>query len=93
VTGLEASFKNETRMSALWIKICPEYVVVSDIAVKMLLPFPSTYLCEAEFSVFTSLKTKHRDRLDIRASLRVVLSNTEPHLDKLCSRKQAQRSH
>jgi hypothetical protein len=48
--GLEASFKNETSLSAFWTKIRPEYVEVSDIAIKVLLPFPSAYLCEAGFS-------------------------------------------
>jgi hypothetical protein len=61
--GLRASFKNETSLSAFWIKIGPKYVEVSDIAVKMLLLFPSTYLCETGFSALTSLKTKHRNRL------------------------------
>jgi hypothetical protein len=91
--GLEASFKNATSLSAFWINIRPEYVEVSDIAIKVLLLFSYTYLCEEGFLALTSLKTKHQNTLDVRASLCVALSNTEPHLDKLCSMKQAPRSH
>jgi hypothetical protein len=79
--GLEASFKNVTSLYAFWIKIRPEYVEVSDIAINVLLPFPSNYLCEAGFSALTSLETKHRNRLDVGASLRVALSNIESRLD------------
>jgi hypothetical protein len=91
--GTRSFLKNETSLSAFWIKIRPEYVEVSDIAVKVLLLFPSTYLYDAGFSALTSLKTKHRIKPDVRASLRVALSNIQPRLDKLFSRKQAQRSH
>jgi hypothetical protein len=87
--GLEASFKNERSLSTFWIKIRAEYVEVSGIANKVMLLSPSTYLCETGFSALTSLKTKRRNRLDVRASLLAALSNIEPRLDKLCSRKQA----
>jgi hypothetical protein len=87
--GIDASIKNETNLSAFWIKIRPEYVEVSDIAVKMLLPLPSACLCEAGCSALTSLKTEQGNRLNVRGSLRVALSNIEPRLDTLCLRKQA----
>jgi hypothetical protein len=57
--GLQASFKTETSLSALWIEITPEYVEVSDFGTEVLLLFPSAYLHEAEFLDMTSLKIRH----------------------------------
>ena len=40
------------------------YPLVSDTALKLLMPFPSTCLCEASFSSMLVIKTKARNRLD-----------------------------
>ena len=58
-------------------------------AIKTLLPFPSTYLCEVDFSTMTYLKGKCKNALHIHAPLRVALSSIEPQLDKLIEKKQA----
>ena len=52
-------------------------------AIKTLLLFPSTYLCEAGFSTMTYFKGKRRNRRYIHAPLRVALSSIVPQLDKL----------
>ena len=62
-------------------------------AIKTLLPFPSTYLCEAGFLTMTYLKGKRRNALDIHAPLRVALFSIDPLLDKLIEKKQAHSSH
>ncbi len=66
--------------------------ISSDAAVKLLLPFASTYPCEAGFSKLT-LKTKYRNRLQVEDDLRLALSNIETRIVLLCKRKQAQVSH
>ncbi|GFT57610.1 hypothetical protein TNCV_3741901 [Trichonephila clavipes] len=43
-------------------------------ALKSLLPFPTTYLCETGFSAVTATKSKQRNKLDISNTLRVSLS-------------------
>ena len=48
---------------------------------------------EAGFSVLVSIKTKYRNRLNIKSPLRLPLSDIEPRLEKLVSAKQAQKSH
>uniref|UniRef100_A0A8C9RPX8 Zinc finger BED domain-containing protein 5-like n=1 Tax=Scleropages formosus TaxID=113540 RepID=A0A8C9RPX8_SCLFO len=65
----------------------------SDAAIKLLLPFTSTYLCEARFSKFTALKTKYRNRLQVEDDLRLALSNIEPRIVLLCKKKRVQVSH
>ena len=57
-----------------WIKVLPEYPDLSIKALKTLLPFPTSYLCESGFSVMAATKTKLRNRLDVRDTLRVSLS-------------------
>ena len=58
-------------------------------AIETLLPFPSTYLCEAGFSTMTYLKGKCRNALNIHAPLRVALSSIELQLEKLIEKKHA----
>jgi hypothetical protein len=60
-----------------------------------LLPFPTTYLCEAGFSAMTATKTKLRNWLDIWNTLRVSLSSKTitPRWNLLVAGKQAQGSH
>ena len=62
-------------------------------AIKTLVPYPSTYLCEVGFSTMTYLKRKCRNALNIYAPLRVALSSIEPQLDKLIEKKQAHTLH
>ncbi|KAJ4447799.1 hypothetical protein ANN_09807 [Periplaneta americana] len=55
-----------------------EYPVLSKKAILILLPIVSTYLCETGFSVYTSIKTKYRNRLDAEPDMRLQLSNIKP---------------
>lgn len=49
---------------------------VSEVAIKYLLPFCTTYLCESGFSVMTNLKTKYKIEADQNATrLRAHLSH------------------
>ena len=90
--GLRNSFESNS-LASFWIKIKAEYPKLSGMAIKTLLPFPSTYLCEAGFSTMSCLNEKHRNALDIHAPLRVALSSIELQLDKLVANKQVHTSH
>ncbi len=50
-------------LSSFWAALMQEYPELCDIASKILLPFASTYLCEAGFSKMTALKRKYRNRV------------------------------
>ena len=69
-----------------WIKVKVENPEIATKALKTLLPYPTSYLCEAEFSAVTATKTRLQSRLDIRNTLWVSLS-------PIIAGKQAQCSH
>ena len=47
--ALELKFQNVT-VSQFWLEVKAEYKEISEIAMPVLLPFGSTYLCELSFS-------------------------------------------
>ena len=55
--GLKSMFQT-TAVPVFWIKIKAEYPEIAQKALKTLLPFPTSYLCEAGLSAVTATKTK-----------------------------------
>uniref|UniRef100_A0A8C0JS55 SCAN domain containing 3 n=1 Tax=Canis lupus dingo TaxID=286419 RepID=A0A8C0JS55_CANLU len=91
--GLKVNFESTASLASFWIKVKNEYPELAEVALKSLLLFPSTSLCETGFSTLSVIKTKHRNSLNIHYPLRVALSSIQPRLDKLTSKKQAHLSH
>jgi hypothetical protein len=91
--GLKMNFGTMTSLASFWIHVSAEYPELAEIALKALLPFPSSYLCETGFSTMSIIKTKYRNSMDVRSPLRVALSSIEPRLDKLAKNKQAHMTH
>ncbi|CAM5148292.1 unnamed protein product [Eretmochelys imbricata] len=71
------SFEITTSLASFWIKVKAEYPELTEIALKTLLPFPSTYLCETGFSTMSVIKTKYRNSMDSHSPLYVALSSIE----------------
>lgn len=69
---LKSAFRSQTLLD-FWIQQRTESPALSDKAVRFLLPFKTTYLCEKGFSSLTFIKTKYRTRLDAEPSLRLLL--------------------
>lgn len=91
-SSLKVIFKDRSLFD-FWLSVINEYPVLSKKAIKILLPFCTTYLCEKGFSTYTYLKNKYRNRLNAEPDLRLKLSEIEPNFEHLCSTKQAQISH
>ena len=76
-----------------WVSIHLIYPTVSEYVIQQLIPFATTWLCEAAFSAMSVLKTKHRNRLDVEHDLRLSLSKITPQFQKLVETKQAHSSY
>ena len=82
-------------ISQFWAQLSSQnvYRTLCTEATKVLLPFPTSYLCEAAFSVLAMVKTKHRNQLRPEHDLRCALSVIEPNFDELVRSCQHQCSH
>ena len=80
-------------LDAFWIGIAKSHPSIGQRAVGLLLPFPTSYLCEAGFSAVASLKSKYRNRLDIGPEIRAAISKLKPRFDLLCESHRAHNSH
>ncbi|KAJ4939220.1 hypothetical protein JOQ06_028676 [Pogonophryne albipinna] len=74
--------------------VITEYASLATHAIKIILPFSTTYLCESGFSALVQLKTKQRNKLNIEHDLRVALSTITPDFETLVrNKKHPQLSH
>ena len=64
-----------TTLQMFWIKIKSEYPDLAIISLKTLLSFSTSNLYKSGFSVMTATKTKPQNRLDVRDTLWVSLTN------------------
>ena len=90
--GLQMKFATST-LTQFWVCVKQEHPDLGQKALEQLLPFASTYLCEASFSAMTVIKTKQRNRLCLEKSLITAVASLPPRLTKILSEAQAQVSH
>lgn len=76
-----------------WCSMMEVYPILAKQALQSIIPFATTYLCEAGFSTLLVIKTKARNRLDAVGDIRIALSKTIPRFDVLVSSRQQQSSH
>ncbi|XP_063878120.1 zinc finger BED domain-containing protein 5-like [Scylla paramamosain] len=73
----------EKSLNVFWYSMHQSYPKVSVIALRLLLPFSTTYLCESGFSTFLQIKNKSRNRLHVDPNMRCALSVTQPRIRQL----------
>ncbi|XP_050064407.1 protein ZBED8-like [Aphis gossypii] len=76
-----------------WSSLTTAYPRAVSRAMKFLIPFATTYLCESGFSTMVTIKTKSRNRLDIKDDMSVAQYNTVPDFKAILQSKQQQMSH
>uniref|UniRef100_A0A8C4X858 HAT C-terminal dimerisation domain-containing protein n=1 Tax=Erpetoichthys calabaricus TaxID=27687 RepID=A0A8C4X858_ERPCA len=93
-TSLKNSF-NRKQLMKFWHSVAGNYPCLFDEAIKVLLPFSTSYLCEAGFSAMISIKTKYRNKLDVSNSLRLKVTKIEVDAKAVMikNRKQIHPSH
>ena len=84
---------DNVNLSQFWISMLKSYSDIATTAIKILIPFPSAYLCELAFSKMLNIKTNKRNRLDVEPDLRCSVSTTLPRFPKLADEIQYQQSH
>uniref|UniRef100_K7G4R7 DUF4371 domain-containing protein n=1 Tax=Pelodiscus sinensis TaxID=13735 RepID=K7G4R7_PELSI len=79
----------EVSLITFWSDLCQsqEYSSLSRRAIRQLLPFASTYLCETGFSNYAAMKTKYRNRLNAAPDMRIQLSSIKPNIKRICQEK------
>lgn len=87
------SFFKTTPLVPFWINVRQEYPAIAKIALRHLMGFSTTYLCERAFSTLLFLKNKYRNKLNVDSDLRLKLSSFNPDIDSLVGDKQCQKSH
>jgi hypothetical protein len=85
-SGAKDDFKTLT-LSEFWVHYFAQYPLMSKVALSIIVPFSSTYLCESGFSALTVIKTKQRCRLEIESDLRCSLSHVKPNIANIIKSK------
>ncbi|XP_032742843.1 protein ZBED8-like [Rattus rattus] len=80
-------------VTQFWVKCLQSYPILSEMVLRLLLPFATTSLCETGFSSLLVIKSKYRSRLVVEDDLRCALAKTTPRISDLVRKKQSQPSH
>uniref|UniRef100_A0A2S2PYP3 Transposon-derived Buster3 transposase-like protein n=1 Tax=Sipha flava TaxID=143950 RepID=A0A2S2PYP3_9HEMI len=87
------TFESGMNIEEFWCKKAITYPKLREIALRYLVMFSTTYLCEQGFSGLLYIKNKQRNLLDPTKDLRVALSSINPRISLLVNEMQAQKSH
>ena len=77
---------NNVALNSFWISVENEYPVLAENALKILLQFSTSWLCEHGFSTLMNVKTKKRQTVTedtLEDDMRVCLSNVPPRVLEL----------
>ncbi|XP_076806902.1 zinc finger BED domain-containing protein 5-like [Clavelina lepadiformis] len=83
----------EKSLTQFWCIMLRSYPKVSKEALRVIVPFALTYLCESGFSALVHIKSKARNQLNVEDDMRLSISKTKPRISRLVSNMQQQNSH
>ena len=92
--GLKLLFES-SNVTHFWSSVMKEHPDLGKMALEKLLPFGSTYLCEASFSALSVIKSKQRNKLNVNLeqSLITAVASISPRMEKIISEHQPHISH
>ncbi|XP_066957958.1 zinc finger BED domain-containing protein 5-like [Macrobrachium rosenbergii] len=79
---LKAKYNKEFLLP-FWANLLHEYPESVKRALKHLMPFATTYMCEAASSRYIATKNEYRSKLDAAPDTRLLLTNIVPDFDGL----------
>lgn len=74
------------------MKVKNEYPILNEKAIRILLHFSTTYLCETAFSAIFVIKTKQQNRLALGLAERRAITTLTLRIEKLFSEKEKQQN-
>ena len=84
----------ESDLDRFWVCVSGIHLNIGNKALKILLQFSTTYICEESFSTMTNIKSMKRESLKmLDDEMRLSLSYIQPNIKTLCSSHQAHVSH
>jgi len=83
------SICNPNSLVSFWVKARSEFSLAGCKAIRVHVPFATSYLCEAGFSAVAVIKSKYRSKIDIKRDMLVAISNIVPRFDEMCTEQQA----
>ncbi|XP_035212851.1 protein ZBED8-like [Stegodyphus dumicola] len=85
-TEARIQFESKPNLSSFWMsKAAKAFKIAHEEAVKKLLPFGTTYLCEQGFSTLMNIKTKNRNRLNAEDCIQIALTSKSPNFEAIVS--------
>ena len=76
-----------------WSSMLTSYPKLSMEALRVIVPFAFTYLCESGFSALMHIKSKARNQLDVEDDMRIAISKTQSRISRLACNIQQQKPH
>nr|CAH7768867.1 unnamed protein product [Callosobruchus chinensis] len=64
-----------------WVSVKNEYPALRLKALRILIPFATSYLCEAGFSAVAVIKSKYRSKINVEQEMRVAVSSLIPRFE------------
>ncbi|XP_067141801.1 protein FAM200C-like [Centruroides vittatus] len=79
-------FENKADLSSFWMSEAAKvFKIAYKEAVKKLLPFATTYLCEQGFSILMNIKMKNRNQLNAKDCIQIALTSKSPNFEVIVS--------
>ena len=81
---------NTTNFRTIWCQQIAGYSLIAKVALEVLMPFVTTFLCEHAFFILVDVKAKKQNRLACKNEMRIAVSETKPRISQLVTEKQQQ---
>ena len=79
-------------LEVFWCSVQTGYPTLAKRALKILVPFATTWLCESGFSSLLYIKNKYRNAMNPENDLRISMTHKEPRFEQIIAEKRQEKS-